>query len=162
MGLDMYLESATRTVLSLERLNEIDNDVRDGSAYAEACSGLEVHTIGDENYNYKSIFAEEVYWRKFNALHAWFVDNLCSGVDNCQRVRVSKEHLQSLFSVLESLDRDDDKARALFAPRAGFFFGSTDIDEYYWEDVELCKRKIQEILDTFDFKNKELFYYASW
>ena len=46
--------------------------------------------------------------------------------------------------------------------RGGFFFGSTDYDEYYMEDIvdtfELCERLLKET----DFNNEMLFYVSSW
>lgn len=46
--------------------------------------------------------------------------------------------------------------------QSGFFFGSTDYDEYYMEDItytyELCERLLKEI----DFDNNMLFYISSW
>ena len=41
-----------------------------------------------EDTNYEN--CEEVaYWRKFNALHNWFVQNCQDGVDECQYAEVT-------------------------------------------------------------------------
>ncbi len=32
------------------------------------------------------------YWRKFNALHSWFVHNCAEGIDNCQRILLKRQH----------------------------------------------------------------------
>ena len=40
---------------------------------------------------------EEIYWRKANAIHAWFVDNVQDGEDDCEFHReVTKEDLAEL------------------------------------------------------------------
>ena len=44
----------------------------------------------------------------------------------------------------------------------GFFFGSTEYDEYYLEDIKYTKEKIENILDTIDFNEEECYYLASW
>ncbi len=40
------------------------------------------------------------YWRKANAIHKWFVDNVQDGVDECQRSDVSREQLQDLLTIV--------------------------------------------------------------
>lgn len=45
---------------------------------------------------------EFAYWRKFNALHAWFVKNCQNGVDQCQPSRrITKDDFQKLLQALE-------------------------------------------------------------
>src|SRR5690606_22029435 len=41
-----------------------------------------------------SISQEVMYWRKANAIHKWFVENVQQGVDNCVEYFVSREDLQ--------------------------------------------------------------------
>lgn len=51
---------------------------------------------GGFSYNYD---ADEVgYWRKANAIHKWFVDNVQKGEDDCGRYEVSKENLEELLN----------------------------------------------------------------
>jgi len=44
-----------------------------------------------------NVTATAVYWRKANAIHKWFVDNLADGVDDCRPLWVSTDHLKELF-----------------------------------------------------------------
>lgn len=45
---------------------------------------------------------EFAYWRKFNALHLWFVKNCQNGVDQCQPSRrITMDDFQKLLQVLE-------------------------------------------------------------
>lgn len=46
----------------------------------------------------------------------------------------------------------------------GFFFGSTDYDEYYYEDVKEVKNYIEKtLLPEFDaLKDDESIYFETW
>lgn len=51
----------------------------------------------------ESIEIEIAYWRKFNALHHWFVENCAEGVDECQEIYVSFEQMRELKDILVKL-----------------------------------------------------------
>ena len=53
-------------------------------------------------------------------------------------------------------------AQELLPTAEGFFFGSTDYDEYYYEDLVYTIKKLKKVLDTFDFENEYLVYTSSW
>lgn len=82
-----------------------------------------------------------MYWRKANAIHAWFVTNCQDGVDECQESDdVSAEQLAHLAHLCtEALGAynagDLQRAGEIMAPQGGFFFGSTDIDEWWAQDL---------------------------
>lgn len=44
----------------------------------------------------------------------------------------------------------------------GFFFGSTEYNNFYLDDIKETKDKISKILDDFDFNNYNCYYLASW
>lgn len=46
------------------------------------------------------IETQEIYWRKANAIHKWFVDHCQDGVDDCRQAYVSREQLADLLSVV--------------------------------------------------------------
>jgi hypothetical protein len=46
------------------------------------------------------IVEETAYWRKANAIHEWFVQNVQGGVDDCREYYVSKENLQELLDTI--------------------------------------------------------------
>lgn len=48
----------------------------------------------------KEVIAEAMYWRKSNAIHKWFVDNVQNGEDDCGNYDVSREQLQALVGVI--------------------------------------------------------------
>lgn len=137
--------------------------------------GGKIHpTINPEKITY---ITESVgYWRKANAIHQWFVDNVQEGRDECQESYVTKEQLQTLLetckkvkeaSVLvnETEIKDASVAKELLPSQSGFFFGGTEYDQYYLDDIN----QTIEILETeLDIKypksiyEPEYFYRASW
>lgn len=100
------------------------------------------------------------YWRKANAIHNWFVNTCADGVDNCQPAWVSRDALEELRdTVAEVLETKD---TALLPPQDGFFFGSTEIDEWYWKDLEETLDTLNSILSNPKFKDWDFEYQASW
>ncbi len=167
MGLDMYLKSCNRTAHSVEELRRINNelsdiepDTADDDVSKELLSTLQQFAPLQEPYtDFFSIFTEEGYWRKFNALHGWFVDNVHGGEDDCGLYEVHKEHLYALSAVL--LDVSATKDASKLPPIDGFFFGSTDVDDYF-DDVDTTLALIGNLIISFDFENRRLFYRSSW
>jgi hypothetical protein len=45
------------------------------------------------------VVEEAASWRKANAIHRWFVENVQDGNDNCGEYRVSAEQLRALLSL---------------------------------------------------------------
>ena len=80
------------------------------------------------------ISCEIGYWRKANAIHKWFVDNVQGGNDNCGSYYVSLEQLKELHDLCLKALKDEDST--LLPPSSGFFFGSTDIDDWYWKYIQ--------------------------
>lgn len=104
---------------------------------------------------------EVAYWRKFNALHNWFVENVQEGVDDCKDYFVEKEQLVELLSILENVLKNPNDAELLLPSVEGFFFGSTDYDEYYFKKVQDAINQIKEVIDT-DYGYGDLYYSSSW
>lgn len=105
---------------------------------------------------------EVAYWRKFNALHGWFVRHLADGVDNCEDVIIPKDKLEYLLGVLEDVNKHPRSAKRLLPTESGFYFGDTEYDEYYYEDVKNSIPMIRSILADTDFETEDLYYSASW
>ena len=55
--------------------------------------GLDMYLLKNKNFD----FGKEVcYWRKSNAIHNWFVNNIQDGKDDCGLYPVSKEKIKEL------------------------------------------------------------------
>ncbi len=109
----------------------------------------------------KEITAELFYWRKANAIHKWFVDNVQDGVDECQESWLERKHLEALLAVIDEVLADRKKAMELLPPQSGFFFGSKDVDDWYWEDLARTKAGIEDILSK-EWTGWDFYYRASW
>ena len=99
------------------------------------------------------------YWRKANAIHNWFVTHCASGVDECQPTPVTRENLSTLRGLCVATLHDPDTADANLPTRTGFFFGATDYDDYYLDDLNRTVAICDKALTT-DYQ--EFIYRASW
>ena len=100
------------------------------------------------------------YWRKANQIHKWFVDNVQGGNDNCGEYYVSNEKLNQLRETCRQALFAKDPS--LLPPQAGFFFGSYDIDEWYWQDIKDTIKKIDRVLALPDMSKLSFYYTSSW
>ena len=53
----------------------------------------------EHSYGHRRLEEEVGYWRKANAIHKWFVDNVQDGVDDCGYYEVSQEQLKNLLHI---------------------------------------------------------------
>ena len=106
--------------------------------------------------------AELGYWRSNRALHRWFVENVQGGRDECQRSYVSREQLQELLAIVERVLANPELDSELLPTGAGFFFGSTEYDEYYIQDLQETKKILDDVLNDPIFDGWDFYYQASW
>lgn len=104
------------------------------------------------------------YWRKANQIHNWFVQNVQRGEDDCKEYSVEREELQDLLNVCEKVLDDPDLAEELLPTSSGFFFGSTDYDEYYEQELRETVILLTKLLsDTrLNSGNVDFVYTSSW
>ena len=57
---------------------------------------------------------------------------------------------------------DPSTAMELLPSQSGFFFGSTEYDQWYMSDIDFTIKKILEVLRTTDFDKEIVFYSSSW
>ena len=144
MGLDMYL-NAKRFLWHSE--DEIANRV--GEVFPE---------LGDARV--KEITAELMYWRKCNAIHKWFVDNVQNGEDDCGEYYVPNSKLIELLTTARQCLFTKDPN--LLPPQSGFFFGNTDIDEWYWHGIKDTIKQLKRLSELPDFDELSFYYQSSW
>ena len=142
MGLDMYLYKRSY----VQNWEHHSKDERYSISILKG--GMDTH-IKPERISY--VEEHICYWRKFNALHNWFVQNKANGVDNCQPVLIGSDDLSELLSLLEKVytkisENDVDGIKELFPPTQGFFFGSTEIDDSFKNDVRITIQDLKNIL----------------
>ena len=146
MGLDMYLSAKQYLWKHKEEEKAKRQQIAD--------------LLGVKGMDAKEVSFDAMYWRKANAIHNWFVENVQDGDDDCKEYFVETEKLEQLLAdcneALESHDSD------LLPPTEGFFFGSTEVDEYYWDEIKNTKAELEKLLNHPSAKYWEFYYRASW
>lgn len=145
MGLDMYL-SAKRYMWYNE--TELKDQVGDPLALPE---GIQV----------EGVTVKAAYWRKANQIHLWFVNNVQEGKDDCGAYYVSRNQLLELIGLCKQIQADEKRAEELLPSRSGFFFGSTEYDEYYMHDINSTVIQLERAL-TLDEMQWTFEYQSSW
>jgi len=138
--------------ISIERQPKSFNGGEDG----EKTTLLEL----DDMSKVSEIKFQAGYWRKANQIHSWFVENCQEGKDECQEAWVSVEQLEELRDLCQEVK--DTKDASLLEPASGFFFGSTEIDEWYWEDINNTIKMLTEVLNDKLFADCSFYYQSSW
>jgi hypothetical protein len=150
MGLDMYLNKKTYVKQWDHQSPEEKYEV------VVTKGGKPVDGIKASRVKY---IEEEVgYWRKANQIHRWFVDNIQEGNDNCGDYYVAAHQLKELLDVCKQVEADHSLAESLLPSASGFFFGATDYDEWYYNDISNTIKILEEaLIDGDDF-----YYSSSW
>jgi hypothetical protein len=103
-----------------------------------------------------------IYWRKQNAIHDWFVRNAQGGEDNCKKYYVSREQLQELADICLKVLENNQLAHELLPTTDGFFFGSTQYDDWYFDGLKKAQSRITYYLRSPQFNNYDFYYQSSW
>jgi len=150
MGLDMYLDKRTY----VKQWDHIDETKQ---YKVEVTRGGEATNIDPKKVKY--VIEEAGYWRKANAIHKWFVDNCQDGVDDCRDAYVERNNLQNLLDLCRIVIIDKSKAEQLLPSTSGFFFGNTEYDEWYYNDIQNTIEILEKALED---KDGEYYYSSSW
>lgn len=127
MGLDMYMSKKTYVK------RWAHNEPKDQFTVTVKKGRKKFTGINPERISY--IVEEVAYWRKFNALHNWFVQNVQDGRDECQESYIPDEKLEELVETLKSV-----KKILAEAPT------KKEMVQVGWSNGE----KLMEEIDTFD------------
>ena len=159
MGLDMYLEKCNRKMFGYRNIDVEEIKTTKPELFKE----VEPYVIERGEYcKWLSLFEEVGYWRKANAIHQWFVDKVQNGVDNCGQYEVEKEQIEELLKICEEVIAHPHKAEFLLPTQSGFFFGSTEYDEWYFEDIKHTIEMLKKVLEETDFDREMITYQSSW
>lgn len=103
------------------------------------------------------------YFRKVNFLVKYFCD-LGFDVENQTPFCITKEQVLELRNRCQLVLEDHSQAEELLPTMSGFFFGSTDYDECYFDDVEqvldYCDSTLLPMFDELD--DREYIYFSTW
>lgn len=124
MGLDMYLSGDKYYVPDYKTLQD------EYEAGKERPSPSEARTLGkpvDADGEHMSSTRHDLgYWRKFSPLHKYIVDTFADGVDECQKIDLTEDDLETIAQALTdaTLPSNDDCG--------GFFFGDGEM----WDEMK--------------------------
>lgn len=148
--------------------------------------------VGEKAEGSVSVRTGVAYWRKANAIHRFFYEYTGEDEDKreiyipyecleellkrCKEIKSEVELIDGKVSagytykdgkrVDEWADdkviKDSSLCEELLPTQEGFFFGDTDYDEYYLEDIDLTIEQIEDILKTDDRAIDDYYYYGSW
>lgn len=155
MGLDMYLK-ASKYIGNWQH-----NTIQERAQFAAVMAGCGLEP-GDATEGSPHVTPSVcvAYWRKANAIHAWFVKEIQNGNDECLEHGVPREKLTELMALCQKAKETKDAS--LLPPMEGFFFGSTDIDEGYWADIDHTIEQLSSILGNPRLASWNFAYHSSW
>lgn len=103
----------------------------------------------------------EKYFRKVNFLIPFVESKIGCELENCKVVKLTKADLEELVGRCKDVLADHSKAEELLPTRDGFFFGGTEYDEWYFNDVQEVHDDVSDLLSTMTGRMKASFY-AWW
>ena len=167
MGLDMYLESHQKETYDLH--NEaidlmqkiLDYRHKDSKeVFVDDDEWAKAKDSVDALINHKQ--EQVAYWRKANQIRGWFSELLGEESNGVCKGKVSKENIESLLDTCKQVLEDHSLAERLLPTTEGFFFGSYEYDEYYFEQIKETIKICERVLKEFDFDTNYLIYDEWW
>ena len=119
--------------------------------------------MGLDMYLYRKDVDQVAYWRKDNAIHGWLIEHYADGIDDCKPIEVDRIGLIALRDIcLQLIEANSaELAMEILPPVPGFFFGSPQIDDWYWDGVKETAEKLTGIIN--ETSEDQMFeYHASW
>lgn len=83
-------------------------------------------------------------------------------VENYEDIEINKQQVEDLVDTCKQVLKEKSKAKTLLPNTEGFFFGSTEYDEMYFDNVKLVLQRFQHLLKTFNFEKDKLIMSCSW
>lgn len=144
-----------------------------------------------DNKNLWEFKEEEIYWRKANQVHNFFrnncemiedeivykvsKDNLKELLKKCNKILdivITKEGKIKNGQILTDNGWEDnftegidiinkDEIANILPTCEGFFFGSTDYDEFYLNNIKHTRKEIKRVIKELQ-DDEEIYYLASW
>lgn len=162
MGLDMYLDRMPRR----ENVNAISYEDKEEVAYWRKVNSIHkwfVNKVQDgiDDCEYHNEVTREILEELLDACEKVLnASELVAGpVINGYTFKDGIEipNIEDGMCILNT-----EVARELLPTTSGFFFGSTDYDEWYYRDIEYTVDVIKSILETTDFETQMIYYISSW
>lgn len=166
MGLDMYFTAAKASFGGYE----YNKGTREAETFDAiiAASGFPREAVQDS----VEVRAQVGYLRKANAIHAWLVEHIQGGEDDCRTAYFAPEKIAELRDTVRQIlgtvvkgepnNVDAELANEILPPREGFFFGTYEIDEWYVNHLETADTFLTNMLEHEGLKDCDFYYHSSW
>ena len=87
------------------------------------------------------------YFRKYNWLYGWVRRKLkLPKLENCEHYKLHRSMINDLIDDITTVLSDHSLAKKLLPTEDGFFFGSTEYDDWYFEDLRDAKTQLTQLL----------------
>ena len=169
MGLDMYLEIRKNEYCSKYHQDKGSDLVleypKDITEFIPNLTDLSI----SRQTNY-----EVGYWRKANHIHNWFMQNCArrdeydNPIDDCRPIEITVDKLEKLLDTCKKVLENHSLAESLLPTQSGFFFGSVDYNDCYFDEIEKTIKIIEPVIKFIKHKLEidsyiwEVYYQASW
>lgn len=132
MGLDMYLNLERG---SRKSIDDLDN------ATATSFNCFEVNTV-----RVKESF-EIGYWRKANAILGLIERTCCEDeIENCRPIYLSMGQVEEMLETCKKVQKDHSLASELIPTQEGFFFGTQEYGQWYFENLDYTIELFEKLL----------------
>lgn len=168
MGLDQYLEVrqyVPRKVYNTDTQDYETNPNYDVLIKDSFAPGLNQYA----EFAGGTIAMNVAQWRKANQIHRWFVEEIQAGEDDCGEHYVPHEKLVELGVIIDQIldipagtEERNALAEELLPVEHGFFFGSYEYDEYYFDQLEYTLKVINHLTRNEEYAKLSFYYSSSW
>ena len=87
------------------------------------------------------------YFRKYNWLYGWVRRKLkLPELKNCEHYKLHRSMINDLIDDIKKVSSDHSLAEKLLPTEDGFFFGSTEYDDWYYKDLQDAKTQLSQLL----------------
>lgn len=160
--IEKWIDKSDKYCNPMDLRRKVRNDFEYDYEIEPLCKATDLDGV-KEWYNNISweyfMMPDAAYFRKVNCLFRYFEDKL---IDQCYCV-VCKDDISDIVSRAKTVlkDRNKETSMRLLPTRDGFFFGSTDYDEWYYNQIEVVERKLSKVLK--EWKDSDtMFVIMSW
>ena len=108
--------------------------------------------LSEDGFKVSTKTLEIGYWRKHPNLHGFIVNGFAAGVDECQRIDLSKE---DLVVILEAVKKDN------LPYTEGFFFGTSQPEDRDLS-IEIIEKAMKWVETEEVGVSRSVYYRASW
>ena len=102
----------------------------------------------------------DIYWRKANQIRKWFADR--GYAENSVEHEVPFEELEQLLIACERVKENHELASELLPTQSGFFFGGTEYNDWYFEDIQFTIDELSKFVNAPGAESDSYVYYEWW